>query len=175
MATSTEQIADLISSNTALKVEFENKRDDIDTRLNGVANRWENPTATFYVDQAVGDDGNDGTKALPLASLQQAIDRTPKKTICIIYFRGQYDMPAPLYADGRIVKLFGRVDADWDAPAANTRPNLFIGYGTISANNLNVEFYGFSCRYGGGFDVAQARILWPSRAEIEAAIPGATY
>ncbi len=174
MSTSAEQIAALIHSNTDLKLAFEGKRAEIDQTLNEVANRWEKETVIFYVDQAVGNDSNDGTKALPLASMQQAIDRTPMKTNCVIYFRGQYDMPAPLVGNGRIVHIHGRVDADWESPAANTLPNLVIGFGAVN-NSDNVEFYGFSCRYGGEFNVARARILWPSQAEIAAAIPGAIY
>lgn len=76
-ALTTEQVIADMRGWTDLKAYFEGIRGDIDTRLNTAEERVGDARRSFFIDQANGDDANDGaTDAAPLASFEEAISRS---------------------------------------------------------------------------------------------------
>lgn len=77
MATSAEQINDLIGGYTDLKGYFEGVRGQINADLNAAENRVGDTNRSFFVDQVNGNDANDGaSSATPLKTLAAAVSKS---------------------------------------------------------------------------------------------------
>ncbi len=143
----------------------------IDSRLNAVASTWDKLRVTWFVDQATGNDQNDGTKEAPLASIQEAINRTPPYGNPYITVRGQYQTTERYISWGRDVALLAGYGADFTTNAS-LRTNLIVtadeSAGRIALNSFGSmyrsdwTFYGFS-------------IQVPSATALTAAHPGLSY
>ncbi|WP_065329457.1 hypothetical protein [Tritonibacter mobilis] len=82
MATSTEQINNLIAGYTDLKEYFEGARDRIQTAIDTMYD-----PKTIYVDSNVGDDANEGTTAAPVRTFGKALTMVPDGGKSIIRLR----------------------------------------------------------------------------------------
>lgn len=169
MATSTEQINELIASNTALKAYFEGVQDSIDARLNSAASRWENFETVFNVDQSMGDDANDGTQASPLATIQEAINRAPFLGRCVVVVRGNYVSDQRLENYGRYVRIAG-AQADWTVDLTN---HIDFTLGTAVSSNL-IHTLGFSIGWGGSWEIYGCALKAKTLAQVTADHPGAS-
>jgi len=58
---------------------------------------------TVYVNQATGDDTNDGTAANPVKSLSQALDLTPPGGICWALLQSAYVVNEDVFVDDRVL------------------------------------------------------------------------
>ena len=70
------QIADLVGQYTALKSRYEDRIDEIDSAVAGALKTIPQQRRTYYVDVA-GDDNANGSSSSPLATIAQAVSRTP--------------------------------------------------------------------------------------------------
>jgi len=77
MATSTEQINDLIGGYTNLKAFFEGAQAQIETGLNAFAYRVGDSQRSVYIDQVNGDNTDSGLADAPVQTLQAAVDVWP--------------------------------------------------------------------------------------------------
>ncbi|GLP86305.1 hypothetical protein [Tritonibacter mobilis] len=171
MATSTEQINNLIGAYTDLKVYFEGAKDGIEDALAAAASRYQGFFSTVHVDQAAGNDANNGTADAPVASIQRAIDLSPHDGFNMIKVRGNYTATVRVVTNGRMLSIIGCIaGSEWataDDPAQ--RPTLTIGYYDISGF---AEVAGFHCGYDTYIDVIGFKIQLPSLADVTAALPG---
>lgn len=78
MATSSEQITDLISGYTDLKQYFEGARGSIEDRVQAAIAAAPDMHRRLFVDAISGDDGNVGNSDNPLATINKAIDLVPE-------------------------------------------------------------------------------------------------
>lgn len=76
MATSTEQINDLIGACTDLKAYFEGARDNIDAQLDVAERRVGDTQRVFNLDQSNGSDDNDGSSEAPLQTMKEIAARS---------------------------------------------------------------------------------------------------
>lgn len=90
MATSTEQINDLIGGYTDLKAHYEAIRGNIATDLAAAALRVGDTNRLIYVDQTNGDDANDGTVDAPLQTLNRAKNMSVYNGILDIRLKSDY-------------------------------------------------------------------------------------
>lgn len=168
MATSTEQINDLINGYTNLKQYFEGIRGDIDTRLNAAASRWDDFHYVWYVDQATGSDDGNGNTASPLQSIHEAINRTPFGGRANIRIRGRYDTTRRYAAAGRKVHLYGCA-ADWSLD------DIDMHLTTRVDNSNRVETNGFQGAHQGFWEIYNINLKLKSLAQVAADHPGATH
>lgn len=105
MATSTEQINDLIGGYTDLKGYFEGIRGQIDADLDAATLRVGDTRRAFSVDQDLGDDANDGTGAYPLKTLQAAVNRSVYGGELIINLKSNYVLDKALVCRSGLVKI----------------------------------------------------------------------
>lgn len=172
MATSTEQINDLIGAFTDLKNTFEGKKAGIEAALSAAANAYTNFDFTVYVDQAAGDNANPGTQEAPVQTIQRAIDLAPFTALVDIRVRGAYTATQRYRPMGRLVRI-AAYDSNWIIvadPAAY--PNYTVAYGLGFANIR--EVWGFDCSWGGFVDLVRWNIILPSEADVLAGLPGGT-
>jgi len=100
MATSTEQINNLIGGYTGLKGYFEGARDAIDQDLADMRTQVDSFTADVrnsfrtrvYANRLSGDDAADGSAANPVASFAEAVSRAPEGGLLEIYLTGNMVM-----------------------------------------------------------------------------------
>lgn len=105
MATSTEQINNLIASNTALLDYFQGARDQIDADLDAAALRVGDTARSFYVDQLNGSAAGDGSEGAPLATIEQAIARSVYNGQLEIILKGDYMHAGNPYFRGGLVVI----------------------------------------------------------------------
>lgn len=108
MSTTSEQLAELIRANTALKSYIEEQYEaDLD-RYKDLARegRWL-ATAAFHVDQINGDDANDGSADAPLKSLKEAENRAPVGGDLRIVLLSDYDLHESIYWDQGQITITG--------------------------------------------------------------------
>lgn len=155
----TQALVDAVSEVTALRERAEDLIDAADVRITEAANRYVDLESIWYVDQQTGDDQADGNvTAAPLASLQEAVNRTPLYRRADIRVRGDYQTGARLSSLGRIVSIDGR-DGNWDI----TTINMDVGYGFVGND---VVTHGFSLEYGTGYDFNRVNLRMVSEATI---------
>lgn len=94
MATSAEQITDLIGGYTDLKQYFENIRGSIDDRVEAAIAAAPDMHRNLFVDAVSGDDGNVGDSDNPLATLNKAIDLVPENGSGKVNLRSDIVLPA---------------------------------------------------------------------------------
>lgn len=171
MATSTEQINNLIGAYTDLKIYFEGAKDGIEDALAAAASRYQGFFSTVHVDQAIGNDANNGTADAPVASIQRAIDLSPHGGFNSIMVRGNYNTAVRITTNGRMVSIVGCVaGSEWDtADTPAQRPTLTIGYYDVGGS---AEVAGFHCGYDAYIDIVYFNIQLPSLADVTAALPG---
>ncbi len=112
MATSTEQITDLIAGYTELKQFYENETGEIEAaRLAALSDISDAIAArlslTVYVDQQNGNDSNDGSLASPFASMQAGINDAPEGGEVEVVLIGDYHMYDVVFTGNRIVNIVG--------------------------------------------------------------------
>ncbi|KPD11559.1 hypothetical protein [Phaeobacter sp. 11ANDIMAR09] len=172
MATSTEQINDLIGAYTDLKNTFETKKSGIETALSAAAEAYSDFLVSFYVDQVTGNDANPGTQASPVKTIQRAIDMTPYTALADIRVRGAYTTTRRYKTMGRHVRI-SAYDSEWvivSDPASY--PAFTISYG-LGFNDIR-EVWGFDISWGGYIDLVRWNVKLPSEAAVLAALPTAT-
>ena len=113
MATSTEQINDLIAGYTDLKTYFEGARNRIEAAIDTMYD-----PKTLYVDSNAGDDANEGTSAAPVRTFGKALTLVPDGGKSIIRLReglvyGTSGGDAALYFNASTVVEVNRWDSDW--------------------------------------------------------------
>lgn len=151
MATSTEQINDLIGGYTDLKAYFEGARDDIEGRVQYALNATPDMDRIYYVNVTTGDDTNTGSIGAPLASIGEAISRTPVMGLVTIYLQSDYVWGYRVNVANKLVEI--RSD---DIP--NTRRNISfsalpqaadvsIGGVTLIGANCWLHFYGCNIQF----------------------------
>ena len=172
MATSTEQINELIGAYTDLKDTFEAKKAGIESALSAAAEAYSDFSVSVCVDQATGDDANPGTIASPVKTIQRAIDMTPYTALAEIRVRGAYTTTRRYKAMGRRVRI-SAYDSEWALvtdPASY--PDFTISYG-LGPNDIR-EVWAFDVSWGGYIDLFRWNVKLPSEAAVLAALPTST-
>lgn len=105
MATSTEQINQLIGGFTDLKAFFETHRASLEADAAAVLSQLSEISRTFYVDQALGSDDNIGTIEAPLASITKAAQLTPRGGQLTVILRGDYTTTGREVLEQQYVRL----------------------------------------------------------------------
>jgi hypothetical protein len=105
---STDQVIADMRGWTDLKAYFEGARGDIVQRLNTATQRVGDTFRTYFVDQANGNDGNDGSQASPFKTLQAAASRAVYGGRLRIELLSDYHMDKILYLRDGAVEIVGR-------------------------------------------------------------------
>lgn len=100
----TQQVADAVLASNNLTNAFANFKADQEALLTAARQMSSDMDRTFWVDQVVGSDANDGTQAAPLATLQEAANRSATGGILRIKLVGDYHMSASTnFREGSVV------------------------------------------------------------------------
>lgn len=150
---------------------FDQFADEADAQVGAVAARHSGNSSSVFVDQAVGDDANAGTKEAPVATIQRAVDLSPVDKINLIYVRGDYTTTRRYNLDARKVGILAAVGDDWLSGISVTeRPKLRISTGLTSTDF--VMMFGFSINWDAVCNINGFAVELPSQAEIDALYPG---
>lgn len=138
-----EPVNDLVTRATALFDVYDQKSASIDASVQTALATLPKHIRYWTVDQVNGDDENDGTEAAPLASIDRAIELTPKAGACIVNLASDYHFSTivtcdlnmlGIRADGDVKRklTFGWVESD-TAPGqikrmAGFQPNLWANF-----------------------------------------------
>lgn len=112
MATSTEQINNLIASNTALLEYFQGARDQIDARVDAVLEDIDGVLdAKFYINAATGSDANDGTTtAAPLQTVGEAVSRMISGCVYTLVLETDIVIDGLLTTGAAVISMQSNVD-----------------------------------------------------------------
>ncbi|KAF0676733.1 hypothetical protein [Profundibacterium mesophilum] len=91
--TTTEDIANLIGTNTALKAYFEGAKSEIQSELAAAIAAFPKLHKLYWVDPATGNDLNAGSEAAPFASIKAAIAAVPENGSGLIRLLGDITLP----------------------------------------------------------------------------------
>ena len=92
MATSAEQLQDAIDRMTALANVYDGKKQEIDASVQAALDAAPDIRKIIWVNQANGDDTNDGTASLLVASIQEAVSRGSDGYGITIRIQGLYNV-----------------------------------------------------------------------------------
>lgn len=84
------QIAELVSATNNLITTFNGKKTAIDQAVTAAITAIPSLSKTWYVDQVVGLDTNDGTRATPFKTINKAIASTPAGGLCTVHLLSDY-------------------------------------------------------------------------------------
>lgn len=141
MTTQSEQLTNLISTQTTLAQYFLDKKGEIDSAVTDALRAVGSTERAFTVDQVNGNDASAGGFAAPLKSIKEALLRTPRGGYCQLSLVGDYSLTERLDFDGINVRLRGEFDV-------NQKPKLIIG---------DAELYGQ--QHLAGFEFARGASL----------------
>lgn len=133
--TTTQQILDLINSNTDLKGYYEGIRADIEARMQAAQSAFPGMHRVLYVNEATGDDTNSGSASSPVATLERAINLVPINGSGGIYLQSNVTLqPGRRNIERKDVQIFGHLGPNG---TASIKATAFVedGYAYLSGWN----------------------------------------
>ncbi|MEO2217418.1 hypothetical protein ABGV49_10160 [Chromobacterium vaccinii] len=149
------KIAELVTATNGLISTFNGKKNEIDQSVLKAVAAVPNLLKTWYVDQAKGDDKNNGSENSPFSSIEAALNATPFGGGAVVFLKSDYVADRRVAVNGKFLYIVG----------AGDRKKYTVKYCDATYNGEDVRILsGFLFDFGAAISIGNLDIKLPSIA-----------
>lgn len=147
------KIAELVTATNGLISTFNGKKNEIDQSVLKAVAAVPNLLKTWYVDQAKGDDKNNGSESSPFFSIEAALNATPFGGGAVVFLSSDYVADRRIAVNGKFLYIIGVGD----------RKKYTVKYCDYLYNGEKIRILsGFSFDFGASVSVGNIDFKLPS-------------